>query len=89
MAGKARWVHALLGVTCVAVVFPMFWMLSTALKPPPEIFAGTFQLWPAHPTLVNFTTAMTQVPLLRLFWNSLFVAVAVTLAQAATSVLAA
>ena len=89
MGGKARWVHALLLVTCAAVVFPMFWMLSTALKPPPEIFAGTFRLWPVHPTLQNFATAMTQVPLLRLFWNSLFVAVVVTAAQALTSVLAA
>ena len=89
MAGRARAVHALLAAACVIVVFPMFWMLSTAFKPPPEIFAGTFELWPHHPTLQNFVAAMTQVPLLRLFWNSLFVAVAVTAAQVFTSALAA
>ena len=89
MGGRAYWAHTFLAAACVTVVFPMFWMLSTALKPPPEIFAGTFWLWPRHPTLRNFTTAMTQVALLRLFWNSLFVAVAVTAAQAFTSVLAA
>jgi len=89
MGTSGRWVHALLVLSCLAVAFPMFWMFSTAVKPPPEIFAGTFRLWPDHPTLRNFATALTQVPLLRLFWNSLFVALAVTAAQALTSTLAA
>jgi sn-glycerol 3-phosphate transport system permease protein len=71
------------------MVSPMLWMFSTALKPPGEIFAGTFRLWPAHPTLQNFVVAMTQVPMLRLFWNSLLVALVVTVAQAFTSALAA
>src|SRR5262249_60138293 len=89
MAARGRGVHLLLAASCLIVVFPMFWMISTALKPPGEIFAGTFRLWPAHATLQNFATAMTQVPLLRLFWNSLVVAVLVTAAQAVTSILAA
>jgi sn-glycerol 3-phosphate transport system permease protein len=89
MGVRASWVHVLLAAASLIVVFPMFWMISTALKPPKEIFAGTFRLWPDHPTLQNFATAMTQVPLLRLFWNSLLVAVAVTAAQALTSTLAA
>lgn len=84
-----RWAHVLLGVTALVVVFPMFWMVSTALKPPHEIFAGTFALWPAQATLANFSTAMAQVPMPRLFWNSLVVACAVTAAQVLTSVLAA
>jgi len=89
MAASPRWTHALLMLACLLVVFPMFWMISTALKPPPEIFAGTFHLWPTHGTLQNFTTATHQVAMLRLFWNSLVVALAVTAAQALTSVLAA
>lgn len=86
---RARWPHLVLGATAAAVIFPMLWMTSTALKPASEIFAGTFALWPAHPTLANFTTAAAQVPMARLFWNSLVVALAVTAAQALTSVLAA
>ena len=89
MAGKAPAIHALLVIASVVIVLPMLWMFSTALKPAAEIFAGTFHLWPAHPTLQNFVVAMTQVPMLRLFWNSLLVAVVVTLAQAFTSALAA
>jgi len=86
---RARWPHLVLGATAAAVIFPMLWMTSTALKPASEIFAGTFALWPAHPTLAHFTTAAAQVPMARLFWNSLVVALAVTAAQALTSVLAA
>ena len=89
MAAEGRWVHGLLVVACALVVFPMFWMVSTALKVPSEIFAGTFHLWPTHGTLENFRTAMAQMPMLRLFWNSLVVALAVATAQAFTSVLAA
>jgi sn-glycerol 3-phosphate transport system permease protein len=89
MGARARWVHVLLAAASVVVVFPMFWMISTALKPSTEIFAGTFRLWPDHPTLQNFAAAMTQVPLPRLFWNSLLIAVVVTAAQVLTSTLAA
>jgi sn-glycerol 3-phosphate transport system permease protein len=86
---KARGAHALLVVASGLVVFPMFWMISTALKPPAEIFGSTFHLWPTHGTLQNFHTANAQVLMLRLFWNSLVVATAVTAAQTLTSVLAA
>jgi sn-glycerol 3-phosphate transport system permease protein len=89
MATSRGWVHALLVFACLVVVFPMLWMISTALKSPNEIFAGTFRLWPAHATLQNFGAAMTQVPMLRLFGNSLVVALAVTAAQAVSSTLAA
>src|SRR5436309_15755436 len=88
MGVSARGVHVLLVAACLLVVFPMFWMFSTALKPPPEIFAGTFRLWPSAAPLQNFTTALTQVPMLRLFWNSLVLAVGVTAAQVRTTALA-
>lgn len=89
MVARGLWVHALLGLACLLIVFPMVWMFSTAVKPPHEIFAGAFHLWPETFTLANFHTAMTQVPIVRLFLNSLVVAVGVTLAQALTSILAA
>ncbi len=89
MAASRHWVHGLMAIVCVLVVFPMLWMVSTALKAPNEIFGGTFALWPAHATFQNFRTALTQVPMLRLFGNSLAVAFAVTAAQAVTSTLAA
>lgn len=89
MAARGVWIHALLSMACLLIVFPMLWMLSTAVKPPREIFAGTFRLWPERFTLENFGSAVTQLPILRLFVNSLVVAVGVTLAQALTSILAA
>ncbi len=89
MAPRGAWVHGLLGAACILIVFPVLWMFSTAVKPPNEIFAGTFRLWPETFTLRNFQAAVTQVPIVRLFVNSLVVAVGVTAAQALTSILAA
>ncbi len=40
-------------VLLVGAAFPLFWMLSTALKPSGEIFA-TPRFVPLHPTLENF-----------------------------------
>ncbi len=81
--------HGLLCLACALIVFPLFWMLSTAVKPPQEIFAGTFRLSPERFTLENFRAAMTAVPIVRLFVNSLVVAFGVTVTQAVTSILAA
>lgn len=89
MARSPVWIHGLLALACALVVFPLAWMFSTAVKPPNEIFSGTFQLWPERFTVVNYQTALSQVPIVRLFVNSLVVAVGVTLAQAFTSILAA
>ncbi len=89
MVPRLACVPGLLCLACALVVFPMFWMVSTALKPPNEIFAGTFRLWPDSFTLMNFHAATTQVPIVRLFVNSLVVALGVTATQALTSVLAA
>src|SRR6202008_2042593 len=88
-ATSRGWVHALLVIACLVVVFTMLWMISTALKSPNEIFAGTFRLWPAHATLQNFRAAMTQGPMRRVFDNSLVVALAAPAAQAFSSPLAA
>ena len=38
----------------VAMVFPVYWMVSTAFKPGDEIFANTLVWFPYHPTLSNF-----------------------------------
>ena len=40
-------------VLLLGAAFPLFWMLSTALKPSGEIFA-TPRFVPLHPTLENF-----------------------------------
>lgn len=54
--------------------FPIFWMISTSLKPESEIFVRIPTLLPAAPTLVNYANALTRGDLLLYLRNSLLTA---------------
>ena len=56
--------------------FPLFWMLSTSLKPSAEIFATPPRLVPAHPTLENFARLFSDTSFLTFFRNSALVSLA-------------
>ena len=56
-----------LGLLVLAVmVFPVYWMVSTAFKPGRDILSYTPQWIPAHPVLSNFTDAVHQ----QFFWDA-------------------
>jgi multiple sugar transport system permease protein len=65
MSGLARsrlgdagtWV--LLGATCLLVVIPIYWIVSTSLKPNAEILVSPATLMPAAPTLDHYGLALT------------------------------
>jgi len=62
---KAGW--NILGLIVLAVmVFPVYWMVSTAFKPGHDILSYTPQWIPTHPVLSNFTDAIHQ----QFFWNA-------------------
>jgi N,N'-diacetylchitobiose transport system permease protein len=62
---KAGW--NVLGLLVLAVmVFPVYWMVSTAFKPGHDILSYTPQFFPAHPVISNFTDAIHQ----QFFWNA-------------------
>lgn len=81
---------ALMLVLAAAIiqVFPLLWMLSTALKPEVEVF-GSLSLLPSRPTADNVRYVWARVPILRYFVNSLTVAAAVAAGQVLSSILAA
>jgi len=54
--------------------FPFFWMASTSLKPPGEVFAQPPYLVPNAPTWENFSRLFTSTNFLIYFQNSLTVA---------------
>jgi N,N'-diacetylchitobiose transport system permease protein len=62
---RAGW-NALGLVVLVVMVFPVYWMVSTAFKPGHDILSYTPQWFPAHPTLSNFTDAVNQ----DFFWDA-------------------
>jgi N,N'-diacetylchitobiose transport system permease protein len=56
-----------LGLAVLAVmVFPVYWMITTAFKPGQQILSYTPNWFPTHPTLSNFTDAIHQ----QFFWNA-------------------
>ncbi len=70
------------------MVFPFFWMGSSALKNDVEAFATPPTLLPKHATLDNFRRVNEYLDLNQLFINSILVSVSVTVLQLLTSSMA-
>jgi ABC-type glycerol-3-phosphate transport system permease component len=66
-------------VVALVVLFPIFWMVSTAFKPATEIFSLTPHIVPEHPTFSNFSAVIGGSVIGSPYWvflrNSLVVTV--------------
>jgi N,N'-diacetylchitobiose transport system permease protein len=71
------------------MVFPVFWMVSTAFKPASDILTFTPKLIPSSATLANFEDAINRPYFWRVVRNSLIVVAAVTLFSMLLAFLAA
>jgi multiple sugar transport system permease protein len=58
-------------------IFPLFWMISIAFKPPSEVFQPN--LLPVEPSAANFLYVFTEVPFLRYLGNTFFVSAVITI----------
>lgn len=89
---RARWrpvVRTVLVTLGAAVMLaPIAWMLSTSLKPADAILTLPPRLVPAHPTLEPYRQVVEAFPMLRVFLNSLAVALATTVGQLVLSSMA-
>lgn len=95
---QARWrrirdIPRFILLIVLAVIFlaPLYWMVSTSFKPEAETISIPIQWIPTHPTLENYNEIINSPDgkLLRWTWNSVFTAVAFTLATLTLCVLAA
>jgi N,N'-diacetylchitobiose transport system permease protein len=89
-ARARRWgVDALGLLVFLVMIFPVYWMVSTAFKPGGDIIANTPVWFPTHPTLSNFSDAIDRP----YFWtsvrNSLIVVVSVVVISLVLAFLAA
>jgi multiple sugar transport system permease protein len=74
--------HALLLAGAAVMLLPFVWMLSTAAKPPTEVFTSAVHLWPQQMALAdNLATAFRKAPLLRFLLNGLVVTAAILVLQ--------
>lgn len=73
----------------IIVLLPLLYAISIALMPSSELFTTELNLFPKHPTMRNFSEALTTVPLLRFIVNSFIVAGTITFGQIVSCSLAA
>ncbi|HEV8084217.1 MAG TPA: carbohydrate ABC transporter permease [Chitinophagaceae bacterium] len=73
---KKIFMYVALTAAAVTFIYPFIWMIGASLAPLHEIENMT--LWPAHPSLENFKTMISKIPIGRSLMNSLFVAVFTT-----------
>jgi putative chitobiose transport system permease protein len=67
--------YGLLSALALLTLFPLLWLISTALKSPTEnILQSPPQLWTSQPTLDNFTRIWEYLPFGQYLYNSITVA---------------
>ena len=83
-------IYTFLGIWALFVLFPFYWMVLTSVKTYGAYNAEWVpQLYTLSPTLENYTTAFTQVPLLKYFTNTLVFTLFTTGLMLVVTVLAA
>jgi multiple sugar transport system permease protein len=74
-----RWLVILaLIIGGIAMIFPIFWLFSTSLRPAPELLLVPPRLLPIEWTLENYRKVFLTAPMLQYLWNSLVFAVVST-----------
>jgi multiple sugar transport system permease protein len=79
--------YAAVWLGAATMLLPFLWMLSTSLKPLPEVFRWPPLWFPADPRWENYLTVFEVVPLGRFFLNTVLVSVARTAGVLVTSTL--
>jgi multiple sugar transport system permease protein len=74
---------ALIGLFLLFVLFPLYWVVVTSIKPSSDYLAMPPVWFPAHPTILHYAAALFAYRGLEGLLNSLIVAVATTLASVA------
>ena len=69
-------IYGILGAIALVMLFPLLWLISTALKSPTEnIWQSPPQLLPNQPTLENFSKVWQSLPFGTYLYNSILVSV--------------
>ncbi|GAA4528928.1 carbohydrate ABC transporter permease [Brachybacterium paraconglomeratum] len=74
-----RWLlFAVLATLALLMIFPLYWMVISALTPGGQSQSSEFYLWPAEPSFANFSEVFSTQPVWRWIANSTFIAVVTT-----------
>lgn len=89
-----RWVDwaiiAVMALLAIGMLMPFFWLFSMSFRPVADAYKFPPSFLPPNLDFTNYWTVLTsQVPFLQIYWNSIQVALIVTVAQMVTCTLAA
>ncbi|KRK81323.1 carbohydrate ABC transporter permease [Companilactobacillus nodensis] len=85
---NALW-HLPLIIIGIIALLPVIFMISNSFKTLQESYQSILSVIPNKPTIDNYTTLNHQVNLVRLVWNTFFMATLVTVGKLFTGLLAA
>lgn len=80
--------YVLMAIVCFIVLFPLYWIFVTAVKPLEEIFAFPPKLWPSSFHWKNFVDVLTMLDFPNYFKNSAIVTVSATVITVCLNLLA-
>jgi ABC-type glycerol-3-phosphate transport system permease component len=90
---RKTWLNVLGLLVALVTLFPIFFMVSTSLKPSAEIETLNPHLLPSHPTLANYRTVLNGtaagIPYWTFLRNSLFVTIAAVVLSSLIALIAA
>ena len=81
--GLIKWIILLVGG--LTMVFPFYWMITTSIKIPSEVMKIPPVIFPTQFTFERYWRVINELRFGRYFFNSLYIAVTVTLAVLFTS----
>lgn len=89
-----RWVDrailAVMALLAVAMLLPFLWLFSMSFRPSAEAYKLPPSFFPPSFDLTNYKAVLaSRVPFLQIYWNSVMIAVVVTVSQLVTCTLAA
>ena len=70
--------YAVLLVMAIGMFFPYLYVISASFKQSTTLLSFPPRIWPENPNLDNYVYILTQLPVLRWYFNSLLIAVAIT-----------
>ena len=76
---KRALIYLVVTLGTLFMLFPHAWMISTALKPPSEVFTYPIHWIPRTIRWQNFPDVFEAIPLARYFFNSVFISVVAVL----------
>ena len=71
-------IYSLLLIIAVPFIFPTWWMFTASLKPIEEVFSFPASLIPNDFQISNYAEVFRLQPFLRQYWNSMSIAIVVT-----------